>query len=196
MINTLTDLGVLPTAEDWIRQADYDESFGYISLAEVEATLQTIVPIAMERYNMHATIEVAKEFRCFEDFDYRSSRQKTDFFRKWYHTRTEHPQISLEGFQEDYKESHDGQEWDVPDETTDVELYTTAKIQVDQFMATLSEKDKQILQLRMEGRTLEEIAGKIGYQNHSGVLKRIRKIGQLYEKFADVDYGFTEKKIV
>lgn len=195
-IKTLTDLGILPMAEDWIRQVDYDESFVYVSLVEVEATLQKVVPIAMERYNMHATIEVAKEFRCFEDFDYRSSRQKTDFYRKWYHTRTEHPQISLESFQEDYAASHDGREWDVPDESTNVELYTTAKVQVDQFMATLYEKDKQILQLRMEGRTLEEIAEKLSYQNHSGVLKRICKIGQFYEKFADVDYGFTDKKII
>jgi len=195
-INTLTDLEFLPTAEDWIKQVDYDESFDYVSLAEVEATLQTIVPIAMEKFNMYAAIETAKEFRCFEDFDYRSSRQKTDFYRKWYHTRTEHPQISLESFQEDYKESHGGQEWDVLDESIDVELCTTAKVHVDQFMAILSEKDKQILQLRMEGRTLEEIAVALSYQNHSGVLKRIRKIGKHYEIFTNVDYGFTDKKIV
>ena len=32
----------------------------------------------------------------------------------------------------------------------------------------------------MNGDTLEEIAEKLGYKNHSGVLKRIRKIGQAY----------------
>lgn len=195
-VGALTEAKFFSAVGTFLKNISPTEYFGFVPIEEISATLQWLVPLTMEKYNMNAAIETAKEFRCFEDFDYRSSRQKTDFFRKWYHTRTEHPQISLEGFQEDYKESHDGQEWDVPDETTDVELYTTAKIQVDQFMATLSEKDKQILQLRMEGRTLEEIAGKIGYQNHSGVLKRIRKIGQLYEKFADVDYGFTEKKIV
>lgn len=195
-IKTLTDLGILPTVENWIRQVDYDEPFGYVSLAEVEVTLQTVVPLAMEQHNMQSAIETAKEYRCFEDFDYRSSRQKIDFYRKWYHTRTEHPQISLESFQEDYPESHGGQEWGVPDVSTDVELYTTAKVQVERFMAILSEKDKQILQLRMEGWTLEEIAEKLGYQNHSGVLKRIRQIGKLYEKFVGADYGFSEQKIV
>lgn len=47
----------------------------------------------------------------------------------------------------------------------------------------------------MEGVTLEEIAQQLGYKTHSAVLERIRKIGQAYEAFADVDYGFSEKKI-
>jgi hypothetical protein len=60
----------------------------------------------------------------------------------------------------------------------------------------IPDKDKQILKLRMKGQTLEEIADELGYKNHSGILKRIRKIGQQYEKFAGVNYGFNEKKIV
>ncbi len=62
-------------------------------------------------------------------------------------------------------------------------------------METLTEKDKEILRLRMAGVTLEEIAEQLGYKTHSAALKRIRKIGHAYEKFADVDYGFSEKKI-
>ena len=54
----------------------------------------------------------------------------------------------------------------------------------------------QILELRMSGDTLEEIAEKLGYKNHSGVLKRIRKIGQAYEAYAAVDCGFERGKIV
>lgn len=37
-----------------------------------------------------------------------------------------------------------------------------AQALVDQFKATLSEKDMQILELRMSGDTLEEIAEKLG----------------------------------
>ena len=54
----------------------------------------------------------------------------------------------------------------------------------------------QILDLRMSGGTLDEIAEKLGYKNHSGVLKRIRKIGQAYEAYTGVDYGFKNGKIV
>ena len=48
----------------------------------------------------------------------------------------------------------------------------------------------------MEGATLEEIAKKLGYQNHSGVLKRIRRIGLEYEMFSGDDLGFMDKNII
>ena len=46
----------------------------------------------------------------------------------------------------------------------DVEETAVAQALVDQFKATLSEKDMQILELRMNGDTLEEIAEKAGLQ--------------------------------
>ena len=82
-----------------------------------------------------------------------------------------------------------------PDASQDVEENITSEILVEQFKATLTEKDMAILQMRMEGDTLEEIAEKLGYKNHSGVLKRIRKIGLAYEKFTGEDYGFENRKI-
>ena len=47
-----------------------------------------------------------------------------------------------------------------------------------------------ILTLRNHGWTLEEIADELGYTNHTGVLKRIKKIGAAYQAFAGVDIGF------
>jgi len=195
-VQALTELKIIPTAEDFLRNASPTEQFGYVSEEEISDLFSWLVPKVMEQHNMKAAIDVAEEYRCFEDFDYRASRQKTDFYRKWYHTRTKHPQISLDAYKEDYAAAHDGQEWDMPDERTNVELDVTAKVQVDDFLAMLSDKDKQILQMRMNGCTLEEIADKLGFQNHSGVLKRIRKIGKLYEKYSGEDFGFSEKKIV
>lgn len=195
-IQEMTDEKILPTPKELLDNGGIDFDFGYVSEAEIEHFFDWLVPQAMAHHNMKAVIEIAKEFRCFEDFDFRRSRQKTDFFREWYHTRTKHPQISLESFQEDYENAHDGMEWDVSDEDLDLELETVDQVQVDTFMKTLTEKDKQILEMRMDGSTLEEIADKLGYANHSGILKRIRKVGQAYEKFAGVDYGFHGNKIV
>lgn len=195
-IQEMTDEKILPTPKELLNNCGLDFDFGYVSEAEIEHHFSWLVPQAMAHHNMKAVIEVAKEFRCFEDFDHRRSRQKTDFFREWYHTRTKHPQISLESFQEDYENAHDGMEWDIPDESLDLELEAVDQVQVDAFLKTLTEKDKQILKMRMDGFTLEEIADKLGYANHSGVLKRIRKVGQAYEKFAGVDYGFHGNKIV
>ena len=150
----------------------------------------------MAHHGMREVISIAEEYRCFEDFDTRASNQKKDFYRKWYHTQTQHPQISLDGFKTDYAEEHDGLEWDIEDESANFENESTVKVLAEQFMETLSEKDKQILQLRLEGYTMEEVAEKLGYANHSGVLKRLRKIGQAFEKYADVDYGFDGKRII
>lgn len=195
-IQEMTDEKIIPTSKELLDNGGLDFDFGYVSEAEIEHFFDWLVPQAMAHHNMKAVIETAKDYRCFEDFDHRRSRQKTDFYREWYHTRTEHPQISLESFQEDYAEMYDGMEWDVPDEGLDLELEAVDQVQVDAFLKTLTEKDKQILEMRMDGFTLEEIADKLGYANHSGVLKRIRKVGQAYEKYTGVDYGFHGNKIV
>ena len=189
-VQELIDQGILPRAELFLRNAN--EEFGYVPEAEIDGVLRVIVPQAMERHHLGEVIQVAQEYRCFEDFDFRKSNQKTDFIRRWYHTRTRHPQISLEGFRETYAENHDGQEWDLPDSSQDVQEAVESQILVEQFKETLSEKDMAILEMRMQGYTMEEIAAKLGYKNHSGVLKRIRKIGQTYEAFTGEDLGFKD----
>jgi len=189
-VRELTGQGILPTAESFLRNAN--EEFGYVPEDEINAALRIIVPEAMNRHHITEVIQVAQEFRCFEDFDFRKSNQKTDFIRRWYHTRTRHPQISLEGFRETYAENHDGQEWGAPDLSQDVQEAVVSQATVDQFKATLSEKDMAILEMRLQGYTLDEIAAKLGYKNHSGVLKRIRKIGQAYEAFTGEELGFED----
>ena len=189
-VQELIDQGILPTAESFLRQAN--EEFGYVPEEEIDAVLRVIVPQAMERHHINEVIQIAQEYRCFEDFDFRKSNQKTDFIRQWYHTRTKHSQISLEAYRENYAENHDGQELDLPDLSQDMQEAVVSRATVEQFKTTLSEKDMAILELRMQGYTLEEIAEKLGYQNHSGVLKRIRKIGQAYEAFTSEDLGFED----
>ena len=189
-VKELTGQGILPTPESFLKNAN--EEFGYVSEDEIDSVLRFIVPQAMERYHMGEVLKVAQEYRCFEDFDFRKSNQKTDFIRQWYHTRTRHPQISLEAYQETYAENHDRQEWDLPDSSQDVQETVVSQATVEQFKTTLSEKDMAILEMRMQGYTLEEIAEKLGYQNHSGVLKRIRKIGLAYEAFTGEDLGFKD----
>lgn len=193
-VQELINEGIVPTINNLFQNCN--EEFGYVTEEELDVYLRYIVPRVMQKHNMNAAIETAEVFRCFEDFDFRNSRPKTDFHRKWYHTRTKHPMISLEEFKENYAESHNGQEWDEPDASQDVEENITSEILVEQFKATLTEKNMAILQMRMEGNTLEETAEKLGYKNHSGVLKRIRKIGLAYEKFTSEDYGFENRKII
>ncbi len=195
-INALIELERIPMTQTWLQEADPDEYMGFIPLREMDLYLSVAVPYALKRYNLREMVDYVQKHHCFEDFDYRKSQKKTQFFNKWYHIRTKHPMASLDDYMEDYRESHDGQEWDVMDESPGFESDVETKVLADQFMTMLSEKDRRILELRLQEWTLEEIAEELGYANHTGVLKRIRKIGQAFERFADVDYDFEGRRII
>ena len=191
-VQGLMDAGIIPTVEE-LRRMDPMTYVAPVSVEEASALLSFIVPLTMEKHDMAEIIETAREYRCFEDFDTRSSSQKIDFYRRWYHTRSSHAEISLEQIQADYAERYDGEEWDLPNQSLDIDEEVTAAVHVEQFLAKLSEKDRAILELRLSGCTLEEIAADLGYKNHTGVLKRIRKIGRAYEKYAGIDLGFRQQ---
>ena len=55
--------------------------------------------------------------------------------------------------------------------------------------STITEKDREILKLRMEGYTEQEIADKVGYKTASAVHKRIAKIAGAYEDYVTAEYG-------
>lgn len=196
-IQELQDERILPTAKELLENGGVDEDFKYVSEDEISDLFAWLVPQAMAHYNMKAVIDTAKEFRCFEDFDYRNSRQKIDHYRRWYHTRVKNITVeSLDEIKERYAENNDDMDWDVPDEHSDMERTVLEPMAVNDFLASLSETDRQILTMRMEGITLEKIAETLGYKTHSAVHKRIRKIGLAYEKFSGEDFGFSEKKII
>ena len=185
--------GILPTVEQLFNS---EKVYHYISESHIDYVMKRIMPSVMKEHNLAEIFDVTEKYRCFEDFSSRYNPRRTDLYRKWYHTRTKHPMVSLEEHQDLYAKKYGGQSKLVPSEDPDAEEVVTGQVIVEGFLVTLDEKERTILQMRLEGRTLAEIAEKLGYKNHSGVLKRIRKIGQAYEKFTGEDYGFKEKKIV
>ena len=195
-IQELQDEKILPTVKELLKNGGVDENFGYVSEEEISDLFTWLVPQAMAHHNMNAVIDTAKEFRCFEDFDYRSSRQKIDHYRKWYHTRAKISVESLDELKEKYAENTDGIEWDIPDDSVNVESTVLEPIAVSNFLDTLSETDRKILTMRMDDVTLEKIAEELGFKTHRAVHKRIRKIGLAYEKFSGEDFGFSQKKII
>lgn len=189
-IQTMTDLRLIPTTE-YLYQHGIHERMGFVADWEMNELLEQTIPVAFERYNLGVVIETAQAIRCPEDYDARNSKAKIDFYRKWYHTRSKHAEISLEAWNEERREKYNAQDYDIPDAAGDLEREIIAQVDTEQFLAGLKEKDRQILQLRMEGFALEEIAARLGYKNHSGVLKRINKIGEAYQRFARTDLGFN-----
>ena len=194
------------SAPIWIKELEYSEILPSIkqmhehremysrplnaSEDEVEIYMNFIVPNAVKRHNLGPVIDAVKEMRCFEDFDYRDSNQKTDFYRKWYHSRTQKAEFSLEGFQEQCRETYDDIEWEIPDPISSFEEELDVKIDVNRFLSTIDDKDKQILQMKAEGYTNQEIADRLGYKTHSAIIKRMRKLGENYQKFSGLNFGF------
>lgn len=86
-IKGMEDEEVIPKSQEILKSSNADENFGYISKEEISETFTWFVPKIMAKHNINEIIAVAAEYRCFKDFDYRKSRQKIDYYRKWYHTR-------------------------------------------------------------------------------------------------------------
>ena len=68
------------------------------------------------------------------------------------------------------------------------------ELRIADFRDSLTDVDQKILQMRMEGVTLQEIAQAVGYKTASAGAKRIKKIAGRYEDFAEAEYHeFLEK---
>ena len=181
-VQELLDRNIIPDPVTMVKTWQ-DDKVGYMSWEEVSHIMSEVVPAVMEKHNMYAAIETVKEFRCFEDFDYRDSNQKRDFYRKWYHTRTRHPIVSIEDFK--ISESDEFVFYDIHDKTQDFEDDICDEVYIKQFKSRLTQKDMDILTMRIEGAPYEEIADKMGYKNHSGVIKRVKRIAEAYLDFCD-----------
>ena len=79
-------------------------------------------------------------------------------------------------------------DFDIPDTRSAFENSVLSELQIAEFAAGLSERDKKILEMKMKGHRLQEIAEAVGYQTHSAVLKRIRHIADCYEDFISEEY--------
>ena len=100
--------------------------------------------------------------------------KRGEFLRKWNHSRY-YEHTSVEKLIED--------EIDVPDAQMAFDKKVLSEQLVEQFEATLSQKEKTILDLRMKGRSLQQIADVVDYETPSAVKKRIDRIAEQYEAF-------------
>ena len=189
-IEVLQELNVLPKMEDLL-SGDSDMEFGCTPDWKFKVILYNATRYLLLKHpNFKGIVEASKEYRCIEDFNKKNSLAKQNFLDRWYHSRTNHPDVSLESLKEEYENEYGETTFDIEDKTVNIEEDTVSKIQVEDFMNTLSEKDRRILELRMDGVTYEEIAEMLDFKTHSAVIKRIKRIGKAYQQYAGVDLGF------
>jgi hypothetical protein len=146
----------------------------------IKEVMGRIVKRGIAEYGLLPILDVMREMPCDEDFEPWNTNVRKDFIRKWYHTRSKKVQtVSLEECMED--DEHGIHE--VEDISSDFQDRVVADDFCQKFKARLPDKDMEILELRDEGFTYEEIADKLGYKNHSGVIKRMQAIKNMFLKY-------------
>lgn len=132
--------------------------------------------------------------RQIEDYD-GESPYKRDFMRSWNHSRSAQ-HISIEEIAESGAKVDSDTLYDIEDPRGQFEEKIIGEVQMEQFKSGLTERDKTILQMRYEGRSLQEIADKVGFKTASAVSKHIAKIAGKLEDFLGDEYqAFLNKHI-
>jgi len=163
------------------------EYYAYRSMEEAHMIMGTVMKMVIHEQNMAPIIDCIKKNRCDEDFAPVKSRAKIDFLRKKYHRRnfSDIKEVSLNQMQDSVQKEYQRTNHDIADGSINVEDDALDNAIVDEFKKSLTERDMQILTMRMDGYTHKEIAEKLGYSNHSGVLKRINRIAEAWLDFVD-----------
>lgn len=163
------------------------EYYPYLSMEQANNIMDAVMQIVIHEHNMAPIIDCIKGNRCDEDFNTRKSWAKTDFLRKKLHTRdiSKIKVLSVEQENENRRNEYERTGMDIPDTSAHMENEVLGNVVVDEFKRTLSHKDMEILELRMQGRTYEQIAETLGYKTHSAVIKRIKRIAETWSRFTD-----------
>ena len=189
----LEKLDYIKDAEEWaILFSRFDIILGFLTMDFVVSVMEHYVPLIMDQFHMRETIRIARENPCHADFSRAMSTQKRDFLRKWNHSRAKTEVLSLDALQQDAEAQQSSLRWEPADLEPSIEEIALDRVVADQFLDTLSETDRKILEMRNLGYNLTEISEKLGFKTHSAVQKRIQKLGRGFEIFADTDLGFEK----
>ena len=144
----------------------------------------------VEEQNWQPMIDEVWKNRQMDDYSERKSTNKRDFVNKWYCSWNDNKKpIFLDEAIKSDEEISEELLIHLPAPREDFETKILAKEKVDTFTSALDKKDKQILQMRMDGYTLEQIAAFFGYKTPSAIYKRIQKLATAYEQFVTMQYG-------
>ena len=165
------------------------EEIPFFSSEYIATIYERVVKRTIVEQRWQPLLDIVREMPCHEDFEGWNTRVRIDFLRKWYHTRVKNVRtFSLESSLED----GDGKLYYIPDETQNVEETVIAQDYSERFFARLSERDQAILQLRLDGFTHVQIAEKLGYANHSGVIKRMQAIRKKFEQYQNEQEPYSQ----
>lgn len=162
----------------------------WLTYQQFSNLIGNLTDMIVAEQNWQPMIDEVWKNRQIEDYSERKSTNKRDFVNKWYCSwdKKKSPVFLDEAVKPDGELSEDLL-IQLPNPREDFETTVLAKDKVDNFKSTLTEKDRQILQMRMDGCTLEQIATVFEYKTPSAIYKRIQKLVTAYEDFVTNEYG-------
>jgi hypothetical protein len=141
----------------------------YLTREETDATISDMMTYFMVKSTFRQWRDAVLEHRAHEDYDTRRSSVKVDFHRKWYHTRAKvKVDDIIQAGEEPSYYPEDG---------------IISRLDSERFTDSLEYKNQRIVKLLLAGYTQAEIGKILGFANHSGVNKRIKKIGEAYLEY-------------
>ena len=155
---------------EWLSYEDFGELVGILT------------SMVIEQEHWQPMIDAIWENRTIEDYEAKNSTVRNDFMRHWNHGPS-NKSVSLDEMVEE-----GGDIMDIADPRADFENKVLSEGKVEAFRSRLTEKDCEILRLRMEGRTEQEIADAVGFKTASAVHKRIAKLAEAYDDFITKEY--------
>ena len=148
----------------------------------IDNIMRRVVKRGIANDNLQPVLDIVKQMPCEEDFEKWDTNIRKDFLRRWYHYRSKNVQtVSLESCLEDEENAI----YDIEDESSNIEDTVVSEDYYQRFKDRLSPKDMEILQMRVDGFTYEEIAKTLGYKTHSAVLKRMQSITKAFIKYEE-----------
>lgn len=149
---------------------------------QAKALLDNSVETVMEIMKYPELSEIIKQNPVHGDFSKKSKNYPAmDFNKQYYHTRASTKMQSLDEYKSIESESGTATNATVAN-SVNIEEQVEIKISKYDFWNSLSEQDKQIIELKMNGLTQKEIAEKLGYQTHSAIGKRLSSIKEQLKK--------------
>lgn len=184
------------TEMDWSFQRlfmmDIDDEVPWLDYKHFSNLVGNITDLIVEEQNWQPFIDEVWRNRDADDYS-GNSVHKRDFNRSWYHDRN-HKHLSIEEIAETGAMIDGEMLFDIPNPEAEFESNVLQKIGIEQFERKLTEQDKQILQMRMDGSSLKDIAAAVGFKTPSAVSKHIEKIAGAYEDYVSGEYGsFLDK---
>lgn len=150
-------------------------------IAKVDRFVDNAMDTLMNTVDYDNLVQVCREFGTPEDFsDIKTNYPRNEFEEKYNHTKAK-TKVTFSTLAADYAMDVKRINGYSPEE-----LAVSSALVAD-FYEELDEIDLAILKLKIDGKTLEEIANILGFKTHSAIQKRMKRIQQQYLDF-DPDF--------